>query len=172
MYTLSYTTKQNIHSINGGLRLYTHLEEYIYNLLKNIQITDPSQLTIDKVVEKLKLHVIYREKAFRIDDEIVLTKGTKQQEWQLFGHELGHYLRHYGNQLNMHRLFIDLQEYQADYFAYHFCVPTFMLDHLNEVTVHDIMNLFNVEEEFAYQRLEMYKSKIHERKMYLARACN
>ena len=56
--------------------------------------------------------------------------------------------------------FINLQEWQAKQFAYHFCVPTFMLDDLEEVTVYEIMNQFNVDEEFAVRRLEMYQNKI------------
>lgn len=68
----------------------------------------------------------------------------------------------------MHRLFIDLQEYQAAYFAYHFSIPTFMLEDLKEVSACEIMNLFNVEEEFALRRLEMYQNKVYERMSYSA----
>lgn len=90
--------------------------------------------------------------------------STKQQQWQKFGHEVCHYLIHCGQQLNMYYLFRDLQENQANYFAYHFCIPTFMLEDLKEVTVYEVMNLFNVEYEFAFKRLEMYERKIiHER---------
>ncbi|GGN64602.1 ImmA/IrrE family metallo-endopeptidase [Oceanobacillus indicireducens] len=150
--------------------MYTHLEDYIRDLLKSISIQNPSDLNIENIANRMHLIVTYKKKAFRHDNEIVLQPGTKQQEWRLFAHELCHYLRHYGNQLLMHKLFIDLQEYQANYFTYHFCVPTFMLDQLKEVTVDVIMNLFNVEHEFAFRRLEMYHSKTFERKMISARA--
>jgi len=140
--------------------LYTHLEDYIYDLLKVIKINEPKELTIDNVANKLDLTVTYRSKAFRFNDLIVLRPGTKQQEWQNFVHELSHYLRHVGNQLSMHYLFRDLQEDQSNHFSYHFCVPTFMLQELREVSVQAIMNLFNVEEGFAFRRLEMYQSKI------------
>lgn len=141
--------------------MYTHLEDYIYNLLRSIKITDPSQLTMDNVVKRMKLTVVYKKKAYRVYDEIILMKGTEQQEWQLFAHELCHHLRHSGSQFDMHYLFRILQEWQANYFSYHFCVPTFMLDEIKEVTVCEIMNLFNVEEEFAYRRLEMYQNKFY-----------
>ncbi|MDY0394741.1 ImmA/IrrE family metallo-endopeptidase [Virgibacillus halophilus] len=81
-----------------------------------------------------------------------------KKEWQEFGHELAHHLRHCGQQLNMHPLFRQLQEYQATYFAYHFCVPTFMLQQLIGISVKQIMNLFNVEYEFAVRRLEIYQN--------------
>ena len=136
--------------------MYTHLEDYIYDLLEVIKINEPKELTIDNVANRLDLTVTYRSKAYRFNDLIVLRPGTRQQEWQSFVHELSHYLRHVGNQLSMHYLFRDLQEYQAN----HFCVPTFMLQKLKEVSVQAIMNLFNVEEGFAFRRLEMYQSKI------------
>ncbi|MCF3942161.1 ImmA/IrrE family metallo-endopeptidase [Oceanobacillus alkalisoli] len=143
--------------------MYTHLEDYIRELLSTIKVHSPPDLTIENVASKLKLEVVYRRKSYRFGNEIILQPGTEQQEWQLFGHELCHYLRHAGTQLLMHPLFIDLQEYQANYFAYHFCVPTFMLEQFKEVNHYEIMENFNVEEGFALRRIEMY-----ERKMLLA----
>lgn len=145
--------------------MYTHLEDYIRDLFRNHQIHSPPDLSIDNVANKLGLSVSYKNKAFRFNDEIILKPGTSKQEWQLFGHEVCHYLRHYGNQLLMGRLFIELQENQANYFSYHFCVPTFMLQELKEVNRYVIMEKFNVEEGFALRRIEMY-----ERKMLLARS--
>ncbi|HLR71553.1 MAG TPA: ImmA/IrrE family metallo-endopeptidase [Pseudogracilibacillus sp.] len=87
----------------------------------------------------------------------------------MFGHEVCHYLRHCGNQLKMHPLFLQLQESQANHFAYHFCVPTFMLQQLREVTIYDVMELFNVEFDFALRRLEMYRNNVLGRNMSYAR---
>ncbi len=143
--------------------MYTHLEDYIRDFFKSISVHSPPDLTIENISNKLQLKITYKKKAFRHNDEIILQPGTKQQEWQLFAHELCHYLRHTGMQLMMHKLFIDLQEYQANYFAYHFCVPTFMLEQLEEVSVNVIMELFNVEYAFALRRMEMYHSKVLER---------
>ncbi|MFA1820600.1 ImmA/IrrE family metallo-endopeptidase [Virgibacillus oceani] len=140
--------------------MYTHLEDYIYDLYEFMKINEPVQLSINNVAKKLKVKVVYRKKNFRFYNEIILNQGTKQQEWQSFGHEIGHYLRHYGNQLRMHRLFIDLQEYQANHFAYHFCVPTFMLCDTSDLSVYKIMDLFNVEYGFACRRLEMHQNKL------------
>lgn len=162
-YTISYTIKQNIHSINiGGYSLYSHLEDYIYELYTTIGVKKPKDLDMYTIAKKLGVKVTYEENInFYFDNEIYLKKGTKKQEWVDFAHELCHKLRHAGVQLNMHRLFIDLQEYQANYFTYHFCVPTFMLDQLKEVSVYEIMNQFNVEYDFAVRRLEMYKNKFY-----------
>lgn len=91
---------------------------------------------------------------------IFLNKSNKKREWQEFGHEICHYLRHSGNQTKMDPLFIELQEYQADSFAYHFCIPTFMLENLYYYNTYNIMQLFNVEHQFAKKRLEMYHAKL------------
>jgi|SRR5690625_936591 len=130
----------------------------------------PNQLSIEKISQKLNLSIIY----WPYTSEITHYNGiykmfinenlNKKQQWQDFGHEIGHFLLHEGNQTNMYRLFLGFQEKQADYFAYHFCVPTFMLMELKEVTIYDLMNLFNVEYDFAFRRLEMYRSKILSRR--------
>lgn len=162
--------KGNIHSINGGFCLYTHLEEVIYKLYKSIGIMIPEKLDMHLIAKRLGIKITYEEeKIFRCDDEISLTRGTKIEEWLSFAHELGHYLRHAGMQLAMHPLFRQLQEYQASSFTYHFCVPTFMLDNLKEVTIRGIMNLFNVDYDFACKRLEMYQSKMYFRSDYFER---
>ncbi|PKG28797.1 ImmA/IrrE family metallo-endopeptidase [Cytobacillus horneckiae] len=113
-----------------------------------------------KIAKELGIKIVYEKRAFMFDDEILLTRGTEREEWMLFGHETTHYLRHCGHQIRMHTLFRQLQEYQAEHFAYHFCVPTFMLEELKEVTVREIMNQFNVDYDFALRRFEMFKNKL------------
>ncbi|GAB4074758.1 hypothetical protein GCM10028778_22610 [Barrientosiimonas marina] len=124
-----------------------------------MRITTPQQMSIKRIANSLGINIHYGCVNFIIDNDIVIRETTKQREWQLFGHELGHYLRHAGNQYVMCYLFRDLQEYQADHFAYHFCVPTFMLDNVQPLTVHDVVNLFCVEYQFARQRLDMYQQR-------------
>src|SRR5699024_12610101 len=85
---------------------------------------------------------------------------TYQQQWQEFGHELCHVLWHAGRQENISDSFCSYQEGQADNFAYHLCIPTFMLCRLKGVSTYEVMNLFNVEYGFASKRLEMYRNKI------------
>lgn len=129
-------------------------------MYRSLSITDPQQLEISYVAKLLKLKIFYGKINLRLENNLVIEKSTKQKEWQLFGHELGHYLRHSGNQINMFYLFRDMQEYEANRFAYHFCVPTFMLEKIRGVTIYDVMNLFNVEYDFAFKRLEMYERKV------------
>jgi|SRR5690625_3056530 len=140
--------------------MYTHIEEYVTSLYQYLSITSPEEIDIDSIAAKLGLNIFYGSASFIINNNLFIQKSTKQKEWQTFGHEICHYLRHCGNQLNMGKLFVNFQEYQANYFAYHFCIPTFMLDNLKELTVYMIMDLFNVEYKFALRRLEMYQNKV------------
>jgi len=137
-----------------------NIERYVYNLYKSIQVTHPEQLKLKSIASELGVSVLYGSISFSFNNVVILEKTNKQMEWQMFGHELCHVLRHVGNQLNMHYLFVQLQEWQADYFAYHFCVPTFMLFNLKEVSVNVIANKFNVEYDFALRRFEMYQNKL------------
>ncbi|WP_249871575.1 ImmA/IrrE family metallo-endopeptidase [Oceanobacillus saliphilus] len=139
---------------------YTHVEEYVHDLYKGMHIREPHQLEIPRIANKLEINIQYASVNMRIMDVIFLKRSSKQREWQAFGHEVCHYLRHSGNQLSMFYMFRDLQEWQADSFAYHFCIPTFMLQEIKHVTVYEVMSKFNVEYKFAINRLEMYKRKM------------
>ena len=139
----------------------THLEDYIHDLYKSIGVTCPLDMDMLMIARKLEVEIIYRRNAFRLENEIILVRGTKREEWMQFGHEVCHYLRHSGNQLNMHSLFMRLQEWQADSFMYHFCVPTFMLSDLDlsrdrKKAIWEIQKAFSVSYEFAEIRLEKY----------------
>lgn len=69
-----------------------------------------------------------------------------------------HYCFDRGRQNYLMNSFIQYQEVKADYFAYHFCIPTFILQQLKGVTAYEIANIFNVEQSFALKRMDMYKS--------------
>jgi len=139
---------------------YSHLEDYINNLYKTLAINNPRQLDVAFLAKKLDLQVYYGSMSLLFGNNIVIKRSTKQQEWQEFGHEIGHYLRHVGNHLSMHTLFVDLQEYQADNFAYHFCIPTFMLKELRDISVYTVSETFGVDYEFARHRLDMHNNKL------------
>ncbi|WP_342505909.1 ImmA/IrrE family metallo-endopeptidase [Sporosarcina sp. FSL K6-2383] len=141
--------------------MYSLLEDYIYDLYKSIGITKPSEMNMLLIAKELNVEIVYKENSFRFDNEIILVRGTAREEWMEFGHEICHFLRHSGNQLNMHPLFMRLQEWQAESFMYHFCVPTFMLRDLDlprnrKKAIWEIQKAFNVSYEFAEIRLEKF----------------
>lgn len=138
--------------------MYTHLEDYIRNLFLSIGITEPNKLDMYLIAKKLGAKIVYNKRSYRFNNEVLLTRGSPREQWIMFCHEICHYLRHSGNAFNMNKLFIDLQEWQANYFAYHFAVPTFMLENLDIKTAQDIVNHFDVNYDFALRRLEMYRN--------------
>ena len=150
-------------------------ERFVMRFYQNIDVHEPFLLSKEMIVDCLGIKLIY----WKNTSSIARYKGnyylflnenlTEQRQWQEFGHEMYHY-------------FFDNEEYRysysiygeskADYFSYHFCIPSFMLDSFNEVSVYDVMELFNVEYDFAFRRLEMYKHKVlNRRNIYGERAC-
>lgn len=141
--------------------MYTHLEDYIRELYKTMGIAKPEDLNMLQIAKKLGVDITYSNRVFRFDNEIIIQRGTKSEEWMMFGHELCHYLRHSGNQLKMGKWFVELQEWQADNFMYQFCVPSFMLCKLKLPRLECeaaslIVETFNVDQEFAKKRLQHY----------------
>jgi len=155
--------------------LYSDLEDFVRKLYYFLKITKAHQIDKLLIAEKLNVSIRYFDEsseAISINNKnyIFLNKYlSRQQRWQVFAHELSHILRHSGYQYNMPLLFRELQEWQADSFMYHFCVPTFMLNeielpsHINEA-VWLVADTFNVEMQFARKRLDMW---INKRKSFL-----
>ncbi|WP_376699141.1 ImmA/IrrE family metallo-endopeptidase [Listeria fleischmannii] len=73
------------------------------------------------------------------------------EQWFDFAHELGHVIKHCRNQHRLPAIFVDFQEKQANNFAEHFLVPTFILEKMNfpppvqsEQNIFYMMKLFPV----------------------------
>lgn len=149
---------------------YTHLEDYVQQFYTRLDITDPTLLHFEVVAFRMGLKVYYwsdssqalfaNQKPYIFLDESL----TQQQQWQDFCHELAHVLLHTGDQFYMYPLFREYQEYKANNFMYHACMPTFMLDEMQlydylPQTVVKLQELFNVEYDFALKRLTQYLNK-------------
>lgn len=145
----------------------THTEDFIQKLYTRIGIIEPQQMDFQSIALHLGTKVFYwqdKSQALFLKNQAYIfinEELTNQQQWQDFCHELGHVLLHTGNQQRMYPLFREYQEYKANNFMYHACVPSFMLDELDpsELTVKNVQRLFNVEYDFAFKRLEQYRSK-------------
>ena len=156
---------------------YSHLEDYIQELYFEWNIKVPEQLNKYVIADQSNVGIYLTSstsEAFSWDGRyyIFINRDLdNQQRWQDFGHELCHVLRHSGNQRHMSSLFRELQEWQADNFMYHFCVPTFMLrkihlPHDQFEAIRLISETFNVEYNFAIKRLEMYNRKDVDKMIY------
>lgn len=141
-------------------------ENYIYHLCKSINIISYDQLSIDSISTVFNIDVRFWDYSselvyFKEKYKMFINESlTEQQQWQDFGHEMCHFCWHGGAQKHLYNTYVEYMEHKADYFMYHFCIPTFMLMELKGVNVYDVMNLFNVEFEFALRRIEMYKNNL------------
>lgn len=147
----------------------TLLEDWIKDFLNNLGIYHPHQLNMETVSNRLGLHVIEKNVKSRVVEGIVFldSRLSEKEKWQEFSHELKHYLKDEGNQLLLPKSFVELQEYKAENFALHFCVPTFMLlnkeisNYINfEDGVQYVSETFNVTKEFAHKRLLHFRNQI------------
>ncbi|WP_411802274.1 ImmA/IrrE family metallo-endopeptidase [Bacillus haynesii] len=148
----------------------SHLEDWIENFYRKINITSPEQINFEYIAEMLGIRVYlkpvpsfsfkYYGKYRMVLDE----RKNRKEQWNDFAHELCHVLKHYGNQFIMNKMFRELQEFQANNFMYHFCIPTFMLSkislpRLQSEAIKLIGDTFKVTYPFAAKRLEMYWRK-------------
>lgn len=148
----------------------THTEEYIKTLYLELGIAKPQDLKIDNIANHFGITVFYwsedsralfvKKQAFILINEHL----TNEQKNQDFFHELTHVLMHVGCQRKLPKLFIEYQEIKANQFMYHAAVPTFMLEDLQvndltETTVQLVQLLFNVDRDFAYNRLTHYLNR-------------
>jgi Zn-dependent peptidase ImmA (M78 family) len=153
---------------------YTPLEEFVKNLYSLLSISTPKEISMDDIAEQLKIKLyFYDDGSTAVGNRIFIDeKLSKPRQWEDFGHELCHVLRHHGNQLLMQKndllqSFRRLQESQSDNFMYQFCVPSFMLLNYKIANFLDvkagipfIVENFNVTEEFAEERLKRFKRQM------------
>ncbi len=147
-------------------------ELFIKQLYESLKITEPYQLTIENIANKIDLSIHYWEFTTRLtkysnEHHIFINEQiSNQEQWQEFGHEMCHYAWHDGSQQFIRESFATYQEQKANYFAYHFCVPSFMLERLKVNNVRDMMDMFNINFEFAIRRLDMHENKMMTKGMY------
>lgn len=146
----------------------TLLEDWIRDFYYDIGIYFPHQLDIHEIIYRKGMSLTYMDISSRFykNEVIIDERLSKEEQWEEFGHELCHSYRHYGNQINMPDNFIKLQEFQARYFALHFCVPTFMLLKLKlpntrGQAIDYIAETFRVTHMFAKKRLEVFENKVN-----------
>jgi len=142
---------------------YNLMEEYVKKMYNTIGIYHPHQLDMESIASRLGAMLIYlpyrsmtMRNAILIDDRL-----TECQKWQEFGHELCHVEWHDGNQRVLPPAYLEYQEWKADSFAQHACVPTFMLDRITlpsnqNKAIWTIQETFKVERSFAEKRLQQY----------------
>ncbi|EUJ53828.1 ImmA/IrrE family metallo-endopeptidase [Listeria fleischmannii] len=143
------------------------LETQIQQLYDELEIDDTLDMDMYSIASKLNIRLVFwkrRSCATTISSVhhiFINTDSDVIEQWYDFAHELGHIVRHFGNQAKMPDSFLFYQEKQANNFAEHFLVPTFKLNQLvmptsrREATRY-IMSLFPASKETAKRRLKQY----------------
>ena len=151
--------------------VYTPLESFVIELYRSLGIKGTGHSVMFEVADKLNIELeFYNDgstatsvagKWFILLDQ----SATEEQQWQDFGHELCHVLKHVGKQDELPSSFVLMQEYKARNFAQHFCVPTFMLEKIDfprykSQAIEMIAKMFVVEHKFARLRFERYFTQL------------
>lgn len=145
------------------MNTYNNLEEYVLKLLNRIDIYHPYQLNIENIYQRIgfSIHYIPFDAMF-VDGNLFLdNRKSSAEQWQDFGHEVAHALLHAGDQAVLPLSMREYQEWKAENFAEHLCIPSFMLEgmklpnHKREA-VWMLQEEFGVTQEFAEKRLEQY----------------
>lgn len=149
----------------------TPLEQIIQDVYLENGILTPEDLTIERISEMFKVDVVFDQAITFSDNQsmvIFLQRGVERTEQQKsFYHELGHVLRHAGDQRLMPKLFRQLQESDAERFCLYAAIPFFMFEKINlpsdeEMAAGYISKLFKIPPEFALQRLRQIQRRIAE----------
>ncbi|UKS27165.1 ImmA/IrrE family metallo-endopeptidase [Paenibacillus sp. HWE-109] len=149
----------------------TALEELISRHYQQGNIHYPSDLDIEMIADLFQIDIAYREdKSFVhcIDDDYFIVIDARlrpEQRREVFFHELGHFLLHYGDQGRMPELFKELQEMQAMHFQYYAAMPYYMLADYRYINpsllVKTISEEFQLPPKFIERRLEQIKRRIY-----------
>ncbi|CUB40180.1 ImmA/IrrE family metallo-endopeptidase [Bacillus sp. JHAA] len=148
----------------------SHLEDWIERLYREINILHPSDINFDHIAHALDILIVYNPVtsfALRFKGMFTISldsRKSRKEQWLDFSHEVCHEFRHENNDKIMPIYWKEYLECQANYFAYHFCIPTFMLrqieiPHNQYFAAQVIADIFKVPESFAYLRLNMYLNK-------------
>lgn len=146
------------------------LDEQVKNLYVDMGIKDPRDLDMFSIAEKLGIKLLFwelnsRAVFFNKQPFIFVNSNLKETEqWFDFAHELGHILKHVGDQTSMTRSLILFQEEQANDFACRFLVPTHILNQVcfsynRELAIRFIKEIFPVSEKVARKRFRQYTTK-------------
>lgn len=152
--------------IFGGLKMrftLTRKEEYIQKLYIMANIHSPELINDYNMADMLSITLMPAPiDSKRLGSLIVIDNRIPDEEQhEQFAHELCHSIWHVTNQMLMPDFWTEYQEWTADTFANHYCMPTFMLLDLDlqayrtkKHLYYEMAELFGVTLEFATKRID------------------
>lgn len=145
----------------------TLLEDSIKEFYQKLNIYTPKQLSMREIARKLNIKLTFINISSRTyKGEIIIdSRLSPEEQWADFAHELCHVLLQYGNQIiTLNSLFLEYQEWKANNFALHFCVPTFMLLEYKINSINEgvplIKDKFGVRKEIAEKKLDHFRNQL------------
>ncbi|MBU9711119.1 ImmA/IrrE family metallo-endopeptidase [Evansella tamaricis] len=139
----------------------TITESWIIKEYQKRDIVRIQDLCIKKVSKSFNIGLIFHryrsECIHEMDFGVIYVNELKphaQQRVEFF-HEMGHVLKHYGDQKTMPDTFMRLQEQQAETFSLYAAMPLHILEPLldNGISIKEITDLFDLPEYFVRKRL-------------------
>ncbi|WP_378211151.1 ImmA/IrrE family metallo-endopeptidase [Anoxybacteroides rupiense] len=156
----------------------SELERYISDMYKKIGIIYPSQLDEEYIARKFNIEIIYtRWGSFcNYSDDFQLISLHKDLRFnpirrrEVFFHELGHLLRHAGDQTNMSFSFRDFQESQARRFTLFAAIPHHMLRYIDfsqkrDYVLYEMQETFRISKQICSERLDYIENRMLNEKL-------
>jgi len=148
----------------------TPLEQWIQDLYLRLKITEPAQLNILNLANRMNVWIYFRSvasKALEINGQYSINidrRLNKREQYEEFLHELCHLLRHSGNQTILPVQFSEKQEQEAQHFILYAAVPYSMFIQLELPEMQrDIADLlvqeFGITHAIANKRIEQIQQR-------------
>ncbi|WP_100488599.1 ImmA/IrrE family metallo-endopeptidase [Sporolactobacillus pectinivorans] len=141
------------------------VEKWVSDTFIQAGIFYSSDLQADKICKAFGIEFgghfgISGSKIINHESFIVIDKRLDvPDQHEQFLHELGHILRHDGDQTNIPQSLREYQEWDARLFAMYAAVPFHMINFGQSSTVHSIMDEFNVTRAMAVKRVDDIRQK-------------
>jgi Zn-dependent peptidase ImmA (M78 family) len=144
----------------------TPFERWVSDTLINASILSPFDICAEKICNAFGIeyaaHFGIAGSKSTDDGSYIVTDKRLQlpEQHEQFMHELGHVLRHYGDQTNMPDMFRKYQECDAEVFAMYAAVPFHMIYFSRPCSYQSLADEFNVTPKLALKRIENITQKI------------
>lgn len=147
----------------------TPLEQSIEDVYLENKLFDSWDLTIDNLAAIFNVEVTTTKFQTFSDNEqriiFLSSNDIPDKQRRSFFHELGHIVRHSGDQRSMPDLFQQMQEADAEQFSLYASIPFFMLEKLSfpksgEHAAGYIGSIFHIPPAYAMRRLRQIRERI------------
>lgn len=139
----------------------THLEDFIRKLYHRAGIYAAGDIDDKSLAKVWGLTVLCAPLPSIYFDKTIIINNAVPFKREEFAHELCHATWHAGNQMYMPKTWLNYQEWSAENFAMHYCMPSFMLLQIDvsqyatfTAFVNDVANTYDVSPAFAEKRLQ------------------